>query len=493
MVKSIQYFPRSRKRLFIGAYVVLVRGLRVAVTENLGDFFPAQSSLNQPRASRSSQAAKTQTVWFAVRNSGSSTRSLKRSFDSRDAKHKRVIILTGLLPQRFELKSQSITYRRHASLHSFRVERPNVNDGSANVSPLQLEDFACSHSGIYGADKDRSKVFGLSDTGGQQSGFFCERENARAFAFIGHRNQRVTFAKRTSVKPSFALSDIEQSSQRGEFPMHAGNASAFTSPCDFLQSVVFVGLKISVRDGIDRAVAEMRNERFCVTLDGRSGAHSRDLSIVNIDRIDRVAFQVPFHHVRELRGGAKLSGRIERLSFLQRFAKPVASFSLIFTGAPDGFTLSVLDPCNAGTDVPVSGHDLNLVVAGHLLSGVLYIEKITADWKRNRETDCDGLDAENQERLKAIDVLRLFGQDSDIEIDLTSNQKVAGSSPAGCIKASTKINLPKVRRSLNGFAIRRAIPSRWKSVHTRLVQLGRNPLTRREKNCLRLTPFNAGD
>ena len=472
MVDSIQYFPRSRKRLFIGAYVVLVRGLCVTVSENLGNLFPAQPGLDQPRAGRSAQTAKTQSMWFAVRNPSSSTRGLERSFDGSDPKHKFVIIVTGLLPQCLKLEAQSIAYGSSASLHSFRVERPNVNDDPANVSPLQLEDFARSHSGIYGADNDCFQMFGLSGTGGQQSCFFFEREDARTFAFIGDRDQRITFAKRASVKPSFALGDIEQASQRGEFPVYAGNASAFASLCDFLQSVVLVALEVGVGDRVDRAFAEIRNERFCVAFHGRSGAHSRDLSIIDIDRPDRIAFQVPVHHVRELRSGAKLAGRVERLSFLERFTKPIARFSLVFPGAPDGLALSVFDPGYTSVHVSVSGYDLNLVISGHLLSGVLYIEKITADWKRNREPDCDGLEAENQGHPKAIDVLRLFGQDSERETDLTSNQKVAGSSPAGCIKSSEKINLPKVRRSHNGFAIRRAIPSRWKSVRTRVGLVG---------------------
>jgi len=46
--------------------------------------------------------------------------------------------------------------------------------------------------------------------------------------------------------------------------------------------------------------------------------------------------------------------------------------------------------------------------------------------------DCDVTRVKNQEQLKRIDVLSWLRQDKAAEVDLTSDQKVAGSSPAGC-------------------------------------------------------------
>jgi hypothetical protein len=58
--------------------------------------------------------------------------------------------------------------------------------------------------------------------------------------------------------------------------------------------------------------------------------------------------------------------------------------------------------------------------------------------------DCDVRDGKNQEPLNGIDVLWRLRQDKDEEVDLTSDQKVGGSWPSGCIK-----NLSKSSHSKN--------------------------------------------
>lgn len=462
MVDPVQQFPRSFKRLFIGAYVVLIGGLCRTVAQDFGNLFPAQSGLNQPSAGSSPQATKTQPMRLAVGNVSPTARGLKRPLDGGYPKHQIIIVLSGLFPQGFELQPQPITNRSNAGLHCLRVECLDSNLSSANVAPLQVENLSRSHAGVNRADQDRFQVRRLAGAGSEQSRFFFKRQDTRALALIGYGDQHLAFAKGTPIKPAFALADIQQASECGEFAVNAGNASSLSAPRRSPQSLRLVGLKISVGDRTDRAFTKVFSQRFGVAFDGRSGAHTGDFAIINVDSIDRVTFQIPLHDIGKLGGRTELPGDVKGFSFLQRFAQSIASFSFGCARAPEGFTLSVFDPRNAGANVSVSGDDLNLVVAGHLLSELLYIRLIVRDGECNRERDSEALAEKKQAYLQGIDVLRTFGQDSEEESDLTSNQKVPRSSRGECIKTSAKINLSKVRWSLDGFAIRRAIRSRLK-------------------------------
>lgn len=460
LVNPVQKLSRSFKCLFICTYIVLIGCVGAGVAQYLRHFFSTQSCLNEPGAGRSSQTAKTQTVWLPVKNTRPSTRGLKRSFDRRDTKHQIVIIFCGSFPQGLEFQTKPITHGNGAGLNSFSSERRDVDLRSLYIAPLQLEYLPGSHSGINRADQDGLQVRESAGTSVQQAGFFIGRQHSYTFTLIGDGDQRLAFTKWTLGDPSFTFGNVQDAAKSGEFPVNTGNASILSPLSGSAQPFGLVGLEIGIRDRSDSTFAEVSVKSFGVSFHGAAGAQAGHLSIINVDRIDGVSFQVPVEHLREFGAWSVDAGDIQGLAFFEGFTQAIAGFSFGCARAPECFTLSIFSPRNSGVDVAISRNDLDFMIAGHLLPGKLYQRKLTTEIKSNRERDCAGSASKNQEHLKDIDVLSGVRQDSEGEIVLTSNQKVAGSSPAGCIKTSAKTNFSKVRFSLSGNAIRCAIPSR---------------------------------
>ena len=443
MVDSIKKFPRSLKCALIGAQVVLVCGLHLSMAKDLRDFFPAQPSLYQSSASRSSQTSKTQPVRLTVRDARRSTSRFEGSFDGSYAKDQLVVVLRRLLPQGFEFQTQPITYRNRARLSCLSNATRKVDLCLLNKSPLQLEDLTSAHSGIDRANQDRPKVGHASGASGKQSRLFVERKNARTFSLLRNRDDRVAFAERTLHYPPFALCDVQQSAYGGEFAVDTGKGPRLASFGFSFKSVAFVGLEIGVRDRTDSAVAEKRVECLGVALDRITGSETGNLSIIDVNRIDRIAIQIPLHDVSENRAGIKGRRRIQDLAFFKSFAQSFAGLGFACAGSPESFALTVFHPGNACVNVAVPNDNLNLMFPGHLLLTKLYIRLRGCDGERNVGTDSAMRGIGNASEMKDIDVLCSLRQDNEREVDLTSDQKVAGSSPAGCTKNLSKSSLSK--------------------------------------------------
>lgn len=444
---------------------MLIGRVCAGVAQDLRGFFSAQSGLNQSGGSGTAETAKTQAVRFAVWYLGLFTRGLERSFDSGVSEYRLVIAALLCLPQRFEFQTETITNRSNARLHSFGIESADIDRDLAEVAPLESKDFAGPHSGINRADQDRSQVFPASGTRSQQSRFFFEGQDADAFTFICNRDDRITFAEGTADNPSFTFRDVEYTSQGSKFAVDARDSSSLAAFGDAAQSFRLVRFKIGIRDRSESAIRKDFIDCFGVAFYRGRGAHPGDFAIIDVNGIDSVAVQVPLHHVSEARARVVVPIDVKSLPFFESFAQPVAGFSFVFPGAPEGFPPSVFHPGDAGVDVPVADYDLDFMVAGHLLPSALHVEKSGCDFECNQERDCDSSNDGNQEYLKGIDVLCCLRQDNDEEIDLTSNQKAPRSSRGECIKPSQKINLSKVRFPLNGFTTRGATrSSRFRAV-----------------------------
>jgi hypothetical protein len=460
LVDSIKYLTSSIKCAVISGYVVLVSCISLsAMAKNFANFFPAQSRLNQSCCRSATKTTETQSVRFTVFDASPFARALERALDGSNPKDRHGIILLGLFPQRFELETEAIADRHNAGLSSFSGEGADAYLRLVDVAPLQAKDFSCSHSGINRADQDCPKVLSPSDASRKQSDFFFERQHANAFPLLGDGDQRLASAERTLRDPSLTLRDIEQSSKQCKFPVDAGETSALAAFGLSAKPLRLVGLEIGVSNRTDGAVFEKRVEGASIATNGVTRAQAGNLSIIDIDRGHGVAVEIPLHHDGEFSVRSVAASSVSSLSFFESFAQPVAGFGLSGTGAPESFALPVLHPSDAGVNVSVADYDLNFMVAGHLLSDKLYERKSDHDGKSNRETDSDIGEQKKQGDLKGIDVLSYLRQDYDEEADLTSDQKVAGSSPAGCIKTSAKSNNQKVRLPLSGFTIRSAIRS----------------------------------
>jgi hypothetical protein len=432
LVDPIKYFSGVVKGAIICGQIMLVGSLCLAVPQELRYLFPAQSCLNQSSRCGAPQTAKAQPVRFAVFNSGAITSRFESSLDGCDPKDGFGIILLGLFPKCFELQAESITNLNDAGLHGLSSECANPDLCFLDVSPFQTEDLTGSHSGIESTDQDRSQVFYASGTRRKQSGFLFEGQNAYAFSLVSHRDQWLAFAKRTASDPSFSLCDIEEAPQQGELAVHTGETSSLTAFGISAKSLCFIGLEIGIRDRTDGAVFEKRVQGASVAANGVTGTQARHFAIINVDRGNRVSIEIPLHRNRKLNAGTEASDSIQSLPLFESIAQTITSFGLCGAGAPESFALSVLHPGNASIDVSIADYDLNFMIAGHLLSDKLYIRRSDHDGKSNREMDSDIAGDKNQAVLKGVDVLSYFGQDYDGETDLTSNQKVAGSSPAGC-------------------------------------------------------------
>lgn len=413
--------------------------------QDFRDFLSAQSGLNQARASGTTETAETQAVGLTVSNAGPSTRRPERSFDGSYSEHGYIVAVVALriFPHGLELETQTIANRGDAGLHGLSVECADRDCCLREIAPLQGKDFACSHSSVNRADQDRSQVFDASSASGQQSGFFFERQDADALALIGNRDNRVTLSKRTTHDPSFALCDIEQPAQRSEFAVDAGDRSTFASSGFSFEPFGLVGLEIGIRDRTEGAIRKDFVDSLSVALDRRSRTKAGHFTLIHIDRIDGVPFEIPLHDISETRARVVVTGDVKNLPFLESFAESVSSFGLILAGAPESFALPVFHPGNAGVDITVADNDLDLMVAGHLLPSVLYQPKQSVDIKSNRERDCETEGGKNQPNLKGIDVLSWFGQDGDGELNLTSNQKAPRSSRGECNKNLSNPYAPK--------------------------------------------------
>lgn len=464
MVDSIKYLARSIKGAIISTQVVLIRRLRFRVSEYFRSLLPAQTGLNQAGRRGAPETSETQSARFTVFDTSSATRALEGSLYGSNAKDGLRIILLGLFPQGFELQAKPISNRDGARLSGLGGHRADLDLGFLNVAPLQSKDFARSHSGIEGADQNSLQVLTSAGTRRKQLNFFFERQHTDTFALLRNRDQRLTFAKRTFGDPSFPLSNVEKTASQSKFAVYAGKTPALPAFGLSSQSVHLVGLEIVIGDRTDSTLLEKRIEGARISAYRSTGAQASHFPIINVDRGDSIAIQIPLHHNGEFSVRPVAAGGIQHLPFFERLAQPIARFCFGGAGAPKSFTLPVLHPGNAGVNVSVSDYDLDFMVSGHLLSDKLYIRKLDRDGKSNRETDSDSAGEKNQGEMKAIDVLSYFGQDYDEEIDLTSDQKVAGSSPAGCIKTSTKSSNQKVRLPLTGTTTRCSIRSRIEAV-----------------------------
>lgn len=443
MVDAIQEFSGVIEGAVIRAQIVLIGCLHLTVTKNLRNLFPAQSRLNQPRRRGATQASETQSIWFAVFYPGPFTRSLERPFHRSNSKDRFGIILLRLFPKGFELETETITNRHRARLHGFSDQTRDVDFCFFNGSPLQRKDFTGSHSRVDRANQNGLQMFNAPSTGSEQSNLFFERQHAGAFTFLGDGDKGFTFAERALGDPPFTFGNVEKSAEQSEFPVNAGETPALPAFGLSAQSTGLVRLQIRVGDRTDSAIFEKRIQRARIAANGVTGAQTGDFTIIDVDWGDSVAIQVPPHDNREFCVGAVAAGSVQRLPFFERITQTIAGFGPSGTRAPESFALPVFHPGDAGVNVSVSDYDLDFMVAGHLLSDLLYVGKMDSDCQSNRGVDCDGDGVKNQGDLEGIDVLSWFGQDTDEEIDLTSDQKVKGSSPFGCTKTLSKSQLPK--------------------------------------------------
>lgn len=451
MVDLIQQFSRSVKRAFVGAQIVLIGGLCVAgVPQDLRDLFPAQSRLQQSRCRRAAQTAKAQAVRFAVLNSGGSASGRERTFDNRNAEHARVIVVVATLifPHRFEFKTQPFANRSVARLHGLCGEGANGDSGLSEVAPAQRKDFAGTHPGIDRADQDCPQMFAFAGAGGKQSDLFVTRQYPRTLALVRDRDQGVTASHGATRYPTFALADIEETAESGEFTVDTSDRSGSAAFCFATQPRESIGLQIRVGDRADSHVAKVSGQRLGVAFDGSGRAKPGDFAIIHIVGRDGVAVKIPLHHVGKARTWAVATGDVKRLAFFQCFAKPVSSLGLVFAGAPECLSSSVFFPRDASIDASVADDDLDFMIAGHLLLTKLYLHELVHDVQSNRETDFDLSGLKNQGYLRGLAVLSCVRQDSDEEVDLTSNQKVPRSSRGECAE-----NLSKPHATPKSYAL----------------------------------------
>lgn len=450
MVEQVHNLAGSFKCAFIRCQVVLIVCLRVGVTKDFTCLTFAQTRLNPACVSRSSQAAKTQAMRFAMLDLCSLTSGLEGSLNGCETKDQFGIVLSGFLPQEFQFFFQSITDRGASGLQRLSGQRGDLNKSFVNILPPQFEHFACSHSSVDGADQHSLEMFDSSRTGFEQPILFFEGHDSRSFAFVGSGDKWVALAERALNDPSFAFGDIEESTDQSKFPVNAGDGStlpAFGLPA---QSGGLVGLKIGVGDRTDSPVTERRLECPRIPTNRVTGAQPGDLAIIDVGWSDGIAVEIPIHHDGQLSAGSVETGCSQGLPFSQRLAETVPSFGLRGAGTPQGFPLSVLHPGDAGIDAPILDDDLQLVFSGHreFLYGSLYFRGSCRSVKTNLEPQSDSRGGENQANLQGVDVLSCREQDTDVSMYLTSNQKVAGSSPAGCTKTLSKFSHPKKSNDL---------------------------------------------
>lgn len=404
-----------------------------AMSENLAYLFPAQSGLNPPRPGSAAKRSKRKSMRLSLLNARTSTCSCESSFDGGNPKHNIGIVFAGMLPKVSKAFTKSSAYRDGTCLKSLGVQCLDFDPFVVDTIPSKFENFPGPHSGIDQTDQDRFQVRDASVTRGEQSILFFTGHNSCAFTFVGGGDERLTTTERRAGDPSFPFCDIEDPTKRSEFTVNAGNGSS-VAPASFSQEPFdLVGFKFGVRDSGQSAFPEKLTQGFSVAAHGGFRAKAGDLSIINVSRGDGVALQVPVENDREFSVGTIPPGSDQRFSFTQGLTETVSGFGFGGTRTPERFTLSILHPRDAGIDSPVLNDDLDLMFAGHLYQ-VLHVRGSFCGAEKIRESQSDTGRVKNQDDLIGIDVLSCLEEDGDVRIYLTSNQKAAGSSPAGCIQ-----------------------------------------------------------
>lgn len=361
----------------------------------------------------------------------------KGSSDGSSVENRSFGILHRMFPKAIQFGSQSFTDRDRSGADRLTRHGGHLNIIPVDILPLEPKEFAGAHSCIDGTDQQGAQGSAGADAGRKQSRLLIKRHHPRPFSLVSLRDQRITFTEGAANNPAFPFTDIEKPASQSKFTMNAGNASALSSDGRGLQPLTLVGLKIRMPDGAKGDVTEESNKGTGLSTNGITGTQTTNLSLVNVGWSDGVAIQIPSHYNLELGLRVVPSAGGQGFPVFQRLSEPISSLSLSRTRAPEGFTLSVRDPGDSSVDVSVLGDDLDLVLAGHLYRS-LYFRGSSVAGKNNRETESNAEWNGKSNKIKGVEVLYRREQDSGVMQGLTSNQKVAGSSPAGCIQFFSK-------------------------------------------------------